>query len=62
MLLWSVAVVAGVPLRLETVVERLVAVLVLLIKVVLVRLVQIRVLRVGFGASATITRQRKSPQ
>ena len=44
MLLQPVAVVAGVPLRLETVVERLVAVLVLLIKVVLVRLVQVRVL------------------
>ena len=39
-----VAVVAGVPLRLGTVVGRLVAVLVLLAEVVLVRLVQVRVL------------------
>ena len=38
-LLQPVAVVAGVPLRLETVAERFVAVLVLLVEVVLVRLV-----------------------
>ena len=40
----AAVVVAGVPLRLETVVERLVEVLVLLVEVVLMRLVQVRAL------------------
>ena len=39
-----VAVVAGVPLQSETVAERFVVVLVLLVEVVLVRLVRVRVL------------------
>ena len=42
--LQPVAVVAGVPLRLETVAARFVVVLVLLVEVVLVRLAQVRVL------------------